>query len=135
MRTKLKMHSAISNFYHLIPILRQCYTQIFIPVGSKKPIEKKSKWKKWPKICRFGTLFSSNFILTLSELKTQYSRYILFKGYMRDHIGRFLISRFVFDSQALKVGGFLKNSKTRKTAFFIHIKINNKKTKPNLKKV
>ena len=95
---------------------------------------KKIKTKKNDKKCRFETLFLSNFILTPLELKTQNSRFIVFKGYMRAHIHGFLISCFVYDSQASKVSGFLKNSKTRKTAIFIHVKINNKKTKPNFKK-
>ena len=107
----------------------------FHALGTYRTHWKKSKQKKMTKKCRFGTLFRSYFILTPLELETQYSRYIVFKGFMRVDIHDFLISCFVFYSQASKVCGFLKNAKTRKTAIFIHVKINNKKTKPKFKKL
>ena len=113
------MDPAISNFYQFIPMLRQCHSQIFMPVGAIEPIEKKSKWKKWPKTCRFGTLFLRDFILTPLELETQKLSCREFNGCMRDHMWDFVISCFVYDSHASKVSRFRKNEKKREKRRFV----------------
>ena len=74
-----------------------------------------------------------NTILIPLELEAQKFIYRETKGHTRVDVFIFLISFFVYDSQISKVGEFLKNEKNKKPAFFLHIKINYKKTKQDFK--
>ena len=72
--------------------------------------------------------------MTPLELETQKIIYREFKGHTSDNVFIFFISLFIYDPQISKVGEFFENEKNKKTGFFLHIKINYKKTKQNLKK-